>query len=88
MKNNLLIHELLVFVWSNLASQVDLTKLVKMTHKEMSTMTTVNKIVSAFLAILFLTGLLGIAPASAEGVLKTTPIEELSEEEHFERYES
>jgi len=51
-------------------------------------MTTANKIVSAFLATLFLTGLLGIAPVSAEGVLKTTPIEELSEEEHFERYES
>ena len=51
-------------------------------------MTTVNKIVSAFLATLFLTGLLGMAQASAEGVLKTTPIEELSEEEHFERYES
>ena len=59
-----------------------------MKHKEMRIMTTVNKIVSAFLATLFLTGLLGMAQASAEGVLKTTPIEELSEEEHFERYES
>jgi hypothetical protein len=49
-------------------------------------MTTVNKIVSAFLATLFLTGLLGIA--SAEGVLKTDPIEELSSEEIFDRYES
>lgn len=54
----------------------------------MRTMTTVNKLVSAFLATLFLTGVLGIAPASAEGVLKTTPIEQLSAEEHFERYES
>ena len=51
-------------------------------------MTTVNKIVSAFLATLFLTGLLGIIPANAEGVLKTTPIEQLSAQEHFERYES
>lgn len=51
-------------------------------------MTTANKIASTFLVMLFLTGLLGIAPASAEGVLKTTPIEELSEEERFERYES
>ena len=88
MKNNLPIHELLVLAWSNITSQLDLTKLVNMKHKEMRIMTTVNKIVSAFLATLFLTGLLGIAPASAEGVLKTTPIEELSEEEHFERYES
>jgi hypothetical protein len=57
-------------------------------NKEMRTMTTVNKIVSAFLATLFLTGLLGIAPASAEGVLKTDPIDQLSSEEIFERYES
>lgn len=88
MKNNLPIHELPVLAWSNVTCQVDLTKLVKIKHKEMRTMTTASKIVSAFLATLFLTGLLGIAPASAEGVLKTTPIEELSEEEHFERYES
>ncbi len=51
-------------------------------------MATVNKVISVLLAALFLTGLLGIAPASAEGVLKTTPIEELSEEEIFDRYES
>jgi hypothetical protein len=50
-------------------------------------MTTVNKMVSAFLATLFLTGLLGIAPASAEGVLKTDPIDSLSSEEIFDRYE-
>ena len=51
-------------------------------------MTTVTKIVSAFLAILFLTGLLGTVHANAECVLKTTPFEQLSEEEHFDRYES
>ena len=51
-------------------------------------MTTVNKIVSAFLAALFLTGVLGLAPASAEGVLKTDPIDQLSSEEIFDRYES
>ena len=51
-------------------------------------MTTVTKIVSAFLAILFLTGLLGTVHANAECVLKITPFEQLSEEEHFDRYES
>ena len=51
-------------------------------------MTTVNKIVSAFLAALFLTGVMGLAPASAEGVLKTDPIDQLSSEEIFDRYES
>lgn len=51
-------------------------------------MTTVNKILSTFLATLFLTGLLGITTVHAEGVLKTTPIEQLSEDEHFDRYES
>jgi len=51
-------------------------------------MTTVNKIVSAFLATLFLTGLLGIAPANAEeDVLKTVPIENISDEEFFDLYE-
>ena len=51
-------------------------------------MTTVNKIVSAFLAALFLTGTLGITTASAEGVLKTDPIDQLSSEEIFDRYEN
>ncbi len=51
-------------------------------------MTTVNKIVSAFLTALFLTGVMGLAPASAEGVLKTDPIDQLSSEEIFDRYES
>ena len=52
-------------------------------------MTTVNKIVSAFLTTLFLTGLLGVAPASAEeeNVLKTVPIESISAEEYFDLYE-
>ncbi len=51
-------------------------------------MTTVNKIVSAFLALLFLTGVLGVSTASAEGVLKTDRIDSLSSEEVFNRYES
>ena len=50
-------------------------------------MTTVNKIVSAFLATLFVIGLSGIAPASAdENVLKTVPIESISAEEYFDLY--
>ena len=49
-------------------------------------MTTVNKIISAFLATMFLTGVLGITSASA-GVLKTDSIDSLSSEEIFDRYE-
>jgi hypothetical protein len=53
-------------------------------------MTSIKKIVSAFLAVLFMTGLLASAPVSAaESVcVKTDSIENLSEEEHFWRYES
>lgn len=51
-------------------------------------MTTVNKIVSAFLAALFLTGILGTTTASAdENVLKTVSIETISSEEFFDLYE-
>ena len=51
-------------------------------------MTTVNKIVSAFLATLFLTGLLGMTSVNAEeNVLKTVPIESISAEEYFDLYE-
>ena len=53
-------------------------------------MTTVNKIVSAFLAALFMTGVLAITPVSAaeDVCVKTDNIENLSEEEYFWRYES
>ena len=53
-------------------------------------MTSTKKIVSAFLAALFMTGLLASAPASAaeKGCVSTDSIENLSEQEYFDRYES
>ncbi len=51
-------------------------------------MTTVNKIVSAFLATLFLTGLLATAPATAAESVKSDTVNDISAEEHFSRYES
>lgn len=53
-------------------------------------MTAIKKIVSAFLAALFMTGLLASAPVSAaeKGCVGTNSIESLSEEEHFHLYES
>ena len=53
-------------------------------------MTSTKKIVSAFLAALFMTGLLASAPASAaeKGCVGTDSIENLSEEEYFHLYES
>ncbi len=52
-------------------------------------MTSIKKIVSAFLAALFMTGLLSSAPVSAvEKGCVGTSIEDISEEEHFQRYES
>jgi hypothetical protein len=52
-------------------------------------MTTINKIVSAFLAALFMTGLLASAPASAadKGCVSVNDIESLSDEEFHELYE-
>lgn len=53
-------------------------------------MTSTKKIVSAFLAALFMTGLLASAPVSAaeKGCVTTDSIEELSAEEYFHLYES
>ena len=53
-------------------------------------MTSIKKIVSAFLAALFMTGLLASAPASAaeKGCVGVDAIDTLSEEEHFMLYES
>ena len=53
-------------------------------------MTSTRKIVSAFLAALFMTGLLASAPVSAaeKGCVSTDSIEELSAEEYFHLYES
>lgn len=53
-------------------------------------MSTIKRITSAFLAALFLTGVLAVTPVSAaEGVcVKTDNIENLSEEEYFWLYES
>jgi quinol monooxygenase YgiN len=53
-------------------------------------MTSIKKIVSAFLATLFMTGLLASAPVSAaeKGCVGVDAIESLSEEEHFMLYES
>ena len=53
-------------------------------------MSTIKRITSAFLAALFMTGILAISPVSAaEGVcVKTDNIENLSEEEYFWLYES
>jgi quinol monooxygenase YgiN len=53
-------------------------------------MTSIKKIVSAFLAALFMTGLLASAPVSAaeKGCVGVDAIETLSEEEHFMLYES
>jgi len=53
-------------------------------------MTTTKKIISAFLAALFMTGLLASAPVSAaeKGCVGVDAIETLSEEEHFMLYES
>ena len=53
-------------------------------------MTLIKKIVSAFLAALFMTGLLASAPVSAaeKGCVGVDAIEKLSEEEHFMLYES
>lgn len=50
-------------------------------------MTSTKKIVSAFLAALFMTGLLASAPVSAACVT-TDSIEKLSAEEYFHLYES
>jgi len=53
-------------------------------------MTITKKFVSAFLAALFMTGLLASAPVSAaeKGCVGVDAIESLSEEEHFMLYES
>ena len=53
-------------------------------------MTSIKKIVSAFLAALFMTGLLASAPVSAagKGCVGVDAIDTLSEEEHFMLYES
>ena len=53
-------------------------------------MTSTRKIISAFLAALFMTGLLASAPVSAaeKGCVTTDSIEELSAEEYFHLYES
>jgi len=56
-------------------------------------MTSTRKIISAFLAALFMTGLLASAPVSAasaaeKGCVSTNSIEELSAEEYFHLYES
>lgn len=53
-------------------------------------MTSIKKIVSTFLAALFMTGLLASAPVSAaeKGCATVNDIESLSAEEHFMLYES
>ena len=53
-------------------------------------MSAIKKIVSAFLAALFMTGLLASAPVSAaeSNCVKSDSIENLSEEEYFHLYES
>ena len=53
-------------------------------------MTSIKKIVSAFLAALFMTGLLASAPVSAaeKDCVGVDAIDTLSEEEHFMLYES
>jgi len=53
-------------------------------------MTAIKNIIAAFLAALFITGVLATAPASAaeNTCVKTDSIENLSEEEYFWRYES
>jgi len=53
-------------------------------------MTSIKKIVSTFLAALFMTGLLASAPVSAaeKGCVGVDAIETLSEEEQFMLYES
>jgi hypothetical protein len=53
-------------------------------------MTSIKKIVSAFLAALFMTGLLVSAPVSAaeKDCVGVNDIDSLSEEEHFMLYES
>jgi len=53
-------------------------------------MTSIKKIVSAFLAALFMTGLLASAPviAAEKGCVGVDAIDTLSEEEHFMLYES
>ena len=53
-------------------------------------MTSIKKILSAFLAALFMTGLLASAPVSAaeKGCVNTDSVENISEEEYFQRYES
>ena len=53
-------------------------------------MTSIKKMISAFLAALFMTGLLVSAPVSAaeKGCVSTDSVENLSEEEYFHRYES
>jgi len=53
-------------------------------------MTITKKFVSAFLAALFMTGLLASAPVSAaeKGCVGVDAIDTLSEEEHFMLYES
>jgi len=53
-------------------------------------MTSIKKIVSTFLAALFMTGLLASAPVSAaeKGCVGVDAIDTLSEEEHFMLYES
>ena len=53
-------------------------------------MTTIKKIVSTFLAALFMTGLLASAAVNAaeRHCVKSDSIENLSEEEYFWRYES
>ena len=53
-------------------------------------MTTIKKIVSAFLAALFMTGLLASAPVTAaeNSCVKVNHIESLSDEEFHKLYES
>ncbi len=53
-------------------------------------MTSIKKIISTFLAALFMTGLLASAPVSAaeKGCVGVGAIESLSEEERFMLYES
>ena len=53
-------------------------------------MTTIKKVVSTFLAALFMTGLLASAPVTAaeKGCVGVNNIESLSDEEFHELYES
>lgn len=53
-------------------------------------MTAIKKIVSGLLAALFMTGVLAVTPAIAaeSQCVKTDNIENLSEDEYFELYES